>query len=66
MIIKKERFPLSLPYLVMRKKTSCITICHSDDRKEEDEFLRTPSEKSRKHKMNTYENFRFALDDRSF
>ena len=39
------------------------TICHSDDRREEDELLRTLSEKSREHKVDVTEILRFALDD---
>ena len=41
------------------------TVCHSDDRREEDGLLRTPSEKSRWHKVGVPEILRrFApLDD---
>ena len=40
-----------------------LIYCHSDDRREEDVLLRTPSEKSRVHKVSVAEILRFALDD---
>ena len=40
-----------------------LSNCHSDDRREEDELLRTLSEKSREHKVDVTEILRFALDD---
>ena len=42
-----------------------LPFCHSDDRREEDELLRTSSEKSRKHIVNVSEILRFALNDKS-
>ena len=38
-------------------------MCHSEERSDEDELLRTLSEKSRKHKVDGPEILRFALDD---
>ena len=38
-------------------------MCHSEERSDEDELLRTLSEKSRKHKVDVPEILRFALDD---
>ena len=36
-------------------------ICHSDDRREEDVLLRTPSEKSLKHIVGVFEILRYTL-----
>ena len=43
------------PIVIQSEAKNLPRPCHSDDRKEEDELLRTLSEKSREHKVDVHE-----------